>query len=143
MQIGPYKIVNRVGDPRVETVSVLLGQAGIAEAQVRANQLRDQQDALKQELAGVKQEFRARGQRLIDAEIRARRQASTGRMDVEISLQEFLTSTNEVILVRMDTQEVTGRRTATAEELQQDLFGAGVSDEDEAGFGKSRPDSGV
>lgn len=136
MQIGPHKTIRRVGDPRVETVSVPLNEAGVAEAQVRANQLRDQQDALKQELAGVKQEFKARGQRLIDAEIKARRQASTKRMDLEIPLQEFLTSSNEVILVRMDTQEVTGRRTATTEELQEVLLDADEEDDDETGFGR-------
>lgn len=135
MQIGPHKTIRRVGDPRNETISVPLDDAGVVEAQARANQLRDQQDALKQELAGVKQEFKARAQRLTDAEVKARRQASTRRMDLEISLQEFLTSSNEVILVRMDTQEVMGRRTATPEELQEDLFD-GEEEDDESGFGK-------
>lgn len=136
MQIGPHKTIRRVGDPRNETISVPLDDAGVVEAQARANQLRDQQDALKQELAGVKQEFKARAQRLTDAEVKARRQASTRRMDLEISLQEFLTSANEVILVRMDTQEVMGRRTATPEELQEDLFDADNEEDDESGFGK-------
>ncbi len=136
MQIGPHKTIRRVGDPRVETISVALDEAGVIEANARANQLRDQQDALKQELAGVKQEFKARGQRMIDAEIIARRSASTRRKDVEIALQEFLTSGNEVILVRMDTHEVMGRRIATAEELQEDLFEADDEEEDDSGFGK-------
>lgn len=135
MQIGPHRTIRRIGDPRVETVSVALDENGVGEAQARANVLRDQQDALKQELAGVKQEFKARGQRLIDAEVKARRQASTKRMDVEISLQEFLTTANEVILVRTDTQEVMGKRTATQEELQLDLLDPEEED-DESGFGK-------
>lgn len=132
--ISASKPIRKVGEPRVETISVDLDAAEIAEATKKAMQLRNQQDALKQELVGVRQEFKSRAQRLIDAEVLARRQASTGKADVEIALQDYLTSSNEVVTVRIDTQEVFGRRTATMSELQGDLF----DDDDESGFG-SKP----
>lgn len=135
--IGPYRILGKAGDPRLETISVALGDAEVTEAHARASTLRDQQDALKQERAGAMQEFKARGQRLADAEATARRQAATRRKDVEIALQDYITGSNEVITVRTDTQEVMGRRTATAEELetlQTEMFGS--DDEEDDGFGK-------
>ncbi len=120
--------LRKIGE-RIDTVTVDLVDHDVVELNAKACQLRDQQDALKLELAGVKQQYKARAQKLADAEQVARRDAARRKKDVEILIHEFITPTNEVVMIRMDTKEPIGRRTATAEELQEDMFGG--DDEDE------------
>jgi hypothetical protein len=127
----PETPIRKLGEPRIETIVVDLTDAEVVDLDARARQLRDRQDAIKKELAGVKATFKARSQEVTDAEALLRQQASTRKRDVEIPVQDYLTPTNEVISVRTDTHDQIGRRTATATELQGDLL---QGDEDD-GFG--------
>ncbi len=51
------------------------------------------------------------------------------KISVAVVVQNYLTSGNEVVSVRVDTNEPVAGRTATSEELQEELFG-GSDDED-------------
>lgn len=123
--------LRKIGEPRIETIVVELTDTDVVELDAKARLLRDRQDALKKELVGVKADFKARGQVLSDAEALARQQASTRKRDAEISVQDYITPGNEVISLRMDTNEVFGRRIATLDELQEgfesDGFGGAPS----------------
>lgn len=129
--------LRKIGEPRVETIVVVLTESQVEEQRAKACDLRDQQDKLKIELAGVKTDFKVREKNLRDAEVEARGQASTRKRHVQILIQDHITPSNEVISIRLDTKDVVGRRTATAEELQEEPFGGGDDDDDEeTGFGK-------
>lgn len=69
----------------------------------------------------------------VDAQIRAcMKAASTGRRDVEITVEEWLTEQNQIQRYRTDTGELIGDRTATPSELQEELpFGDPDDDEDD------------
>jgi len=133
------KRLRKIGEPRIETISVNLTDAEVRERHARVSQLRDQQEALKRELAGMKADHKARMTKLIDAEALARNEASTAQRSVDISVQDYITPQNEVVSIRSDNNEVTGRRTATVSELQEELFGGDNDDEgddDQDGFEK-------
>jgi hypothetical protein len=58
----------------------------------------------------------------VDAQIRAcMKAASSGRRDVEITVEEWLTDQNQIQRYRTDTGELIGDRTATPHELQEEL----------------------
>lgn len=129
------RTIRKLGDPRVEMITVELTDAEVSEAGKAANALRDQLDTIKREKADAVAKFKARTQAIQSSEEDARRQVSTRRRDIEIAVQDYLTPQNEAVTVRSDTQDVINRRTATAEDLQESLFG-GDEDEDESGFGR-------
>jgi hypothetical protein len=96
--------------------------------------IQDRQDSLKRGKAAAMQKFKARAAELESMKEIALRQVSTGKRDAEILVQDFMTPSNEVVSIRFDSesQEIVERRTATAEELQEELFGA--DSEDPTGF---------
>jgi hypothetical protein len=93
--------------------------------------IRDQQDALVEEQKLAAAGFLQRKKSLRNLESIVRGQAATGIETLAIIVQDYLTPENQVISVRVDTQDVVSRRTPTAEELQGDLL---QGDEDD-GFG--------
>jgi hypothetical protein len=123
------RFVKKVGDPHPATIQVDLTDAQRAERRRQACDLRDQQAALVEEKKLAMAGFNHRKKSLENLEAVARGQASTGIEEVAVVVQDYLTAGNEVVSVRIDTQDPVARRTATTEELQEELFG-GSEDED-------------
>lgn len=130
------KVVRKIGDPHPDNIEVHLTEDQRTERRKRACDLRDQQAAVTEEAKLAAAGFRQRKKALENQEAVARGQAATGIEVVAVVVQDYLTAGNEVISVRVDTNDPVSRRTATAEELQEDLFGADEDDSDETGFGR-------
>lgn len=126
--------LKKIGDPHPETIEVALTEDQRSERRKRACDLRDQQAAVTEEAKLAAAGFRQRKKALENQEAVARGEASTGVSVVAVIVQDYLTPGNEVVSVRVDTNDPVARRTATAEELQEDLFGS--DEDDESGFGK-------
>jgi len=117
------RLVKKLGEPRTETVKVDLTDAERQVERVTACDLRDQSASVKEE---KKTAMAAFGQRLKEIDQReqdCRRRASTGIDHVAVIVQDYLTASSEVVSVKVDTNEPVSRRTATIQELQEDLFG--------------------
>lgn len=121
MQKNEPRILRKLGDPHPETIQVELSDQQRAERRKVACDLRDQQAALVEEKKLKVAEFGQRKKALENLEAIARGQAATGIEISAIVVQDYLTPGNEVISVRVDTEEAVSRRTATAEELQEEL----------------------
>lgn len=121
-------LLKKLGDPHPSTIQAELTEDQRAERRKQACDLRDQQAALVEEKKLKMVEFNHRKKELENKEAVLRGQASTGIEEIAVVVQDFLTSGNEVVSVRIDNQEITTKRTATADELQEELFGG--TDED-------------
>lgn len=128
------RTLKKLGDPHPESIEIQLTDDQRTERRKRACDLRDQQAALAEEKKLAVAGFAQRKKALENLEAVARGQAATGVEVVAVVVQDYLTAGNEVISVRVDTNDPVSRRTATAEELQEDLFGADA--DDETGFGR-------
>lgn len=117
--------VKKLGDQRTETIKIELSEAQRAEERAKACDLRDQHEKIKEELKTARAGFNQRMKELDQREQECRQRASTGIDHVPVVVQDFLTPSNEVVSVEVKTQTPVARRTATAEELQEDLFGGG------------------
>lgn len=124
--------LRKLGDPHPETIELALTEEQRTERRKRACDLRDQQGALAEEKKLAIAGFGQRKKALENLEAIARGQAATGTEVVAVVVQDYLTPSNEVVAVRVDTNDPVSRRTATADELQEDLFGG----DDESGFGR-------
>lgn len=122
--------LRKLGEPHPSTIQIELTEEQRAERRKHACDLRDQQAALAEEAKLAAAGFRQRKKALENLEAVARVQASTGIESVAVVVQDYLTEGNEVISVRIDTDKTVARRTATAEELQEEMFG-----DDDDGFG--------
>lgn len=123
------RLVKKIGEPRTETVKVDLTDAERQQERAMACDLRDQVSAVKEEKKTAMAGFSQRLKELDQREQDCRRRASTGIDHVAVIVQDYLTGSNEVVSVRVDTNEVATRRTATVQELQEDLFGGSGSGE--------------
>lgn len=115
--------VKKLGEPRAETVQIELSDSDRDDQRRLACDLRDQQIKLLDEKKNSRAAFNARQKDLEAKEEAARQRASTGIDHVAVVVQDFLTSGNQVVSVQLDTQKPVAVRTATADELQEDLFG--------------------
>lgn len=122
------RFANKLGDPHPATIQVELTDEQRADRRKQACELRDQQVALAEERKLKNAEFNHRKKALENQEAVLRGQASTGIEEIAVMVQDFLTAGNEVVSVRIDTQDPVAKRTATADELQEELFG-GTEDE--------------
>jgi hypothetical protein len=123
--------LRKVGDPRVETISVELTDVDVAEQQQQVCRFRELQAAVKEAKKKAMADYRARLQELESDEAAALRQVTTKHRDVDVTVQDYLSAANEVVTMRVDTHDVIRRRTATGEELQEEL----PIDPDDGGFG--------
>lgn len=123
------RFVKKLGDPHPETIQVELTEAQRGERRKQACDLRGMQKATLEEAKLKAAEYRQKKKSLENLEDIARGEADTGMSSVAVIVQDYLTTANEVVSVRLDTQEMVSRRTATGEELQEELFGG--DDEDE------------
>lgn len=115
--------VKKIGDPRTETVKVELTEIERQDARATACDLRDQLEKLKEEAKTIRAGFAQRIKDLAQRELECRQRASTGIDHVAVVVQDHLTAGNEVVAVEIKTGLPVARRTATADELQEDLFG--------------------
>lgn len=122
------RFVKKLGDPHPSTIQVDLTDEQRTERRKQACDLRDQQAALVEEKKLKMAEFNHRKKELENKEAVLRGQASTGIEEIAVVVQDFLTAGNEVVSVRIDNDELVSKRTATADELQEELFGG--TDED-------------
>lgn len=130
------KLLRKLGDPRPETVQITLSDDQRTACRRVACDLRDQIFALSEEKKLKMAEFGQRKKALENSEAVARQQASTGIEIAAVVVQDYLTPTNEVISVRVDTNDQVSRRQASAGEIQEELFGGSDDADDESGFGK-------
>lgn len=121
--------VKKLGDPRTATIEVKLTEDQRAERRTQACALADQLEALTQEAKISAADFAQRKKALKQQADIARQQAATGKETAAVIVQHFLTAQNEVVAVRIDNGALVASRTATAEELQEEMFG-GTDDED-------------
>ncbi|HEX6022540.1 MAG TPA: hypothetical protein VFZ00_11135 [Solirubrobacter sp.] len=126
------RFVKKLGEPHAISVEVTLTEAQRAERRKASCDLLDQKTALAEEAKLKASEYRQRVKELDRAATMARQAGSTGKDTIAVLVQDFLTRGNEVVSVAMTADGEVGdeivRRTATAEELQEELFGG--SDEE-------------
>ena len=122
------RFVKKLGEPHPSTVQVEISEEQRTERRKQACDLRDQQAALVEEKKLAMVAFNHRKKALENQEAVLRGQASTGIEEIAVIVQDFLTASNEVVSVRVDNEELVSKRTATADELQEEPFGG--TDED-------------
>jgi len=127
--IPPPRFVKKIGEPHAIDIQVELTEEQRAERRKQACDLLDQKSALVEEKKLKAAEYGQRIKELDRAATMARQAASTGTETIAAVVQNYLTAGNEVVSVRLDTNETVAGRTATSEELQEELFG-GSDDED-------------
>lgn len=127
------RFVKKLGDPHPISIEVGLTEEQRAERRKAACDLLDQKTALAEEKKLKASEYGQRIKELDRAATMARQAASTGKETIAVLVQDCLTRGNEVVSVAIDAegneQGEVARRTATADELQEELFG-GSEDED-------------
>lgn len=117
------RFVKKLGEPHPATIQVELTDEQRTERRKQACDLRDHQATLVEEKKLAMAAFNHRKKALENLEAVARGQASTGIEEIAVVVQDFLTAGNEVVSVRIDTQDPVSKRTATQDELQEELFG--------------------
>jgi hypothetical protein len=130
------KLLRKIGEPHPETIQIRLTEEQRTDCRKHACDLRDQIFSLVEEKKLKVAEFGQRKKALENLEAVSRQQASTGIEIAAVVVQDYLTPTNEVISVRVDTSDQVSRRQASADELQEELFGGSDDAGDESGFGK-------
>lgn len=123
-----HPLVKKLGEPHPTTIQMELTEGERAERRKSACELRDQQASLGEERKLKIAEFNLRKKALENQEAILRGQAATGIEEIAVVVQDYLTASNEVVSVRVDNEELVSKRTATADELQEELFGG--TDED-------------
>lgn len=112
---------------KLETITVSLSQEEVDAQRALVCELRDKQDAIKNELATKVTEFKAKAKELEQAEAVARRLVSTKKQDIEVMVEECLLDGHDGVMVqrfRADTGELVGQpRRASAAECQEMLPG--------------------
>lgn len=134
----------RMGHGRMETITESLSPA-LVEAE------RDKVCTAQQNIANLEEkakttaaEFKARIVEEKQKRDTALRNARAGKREVEVQIDEWLDKHNQILLIRSDTGELIGDRTASADELQTEMeFEDGDKDpaegDDDADFGGEPP----
>lgn len=118
----PLQRIRKLGD-RDEVVSVVLSEEQIGKKMDESAELRDRIDAMQQKIKDVTASLKARLNVLKCDEKEARSAATSGRLDVEVHIEEWLTQGNQVIRVDSSTGDQIGQpRSARPNELQEDMF---------------------
>lgn len=123
------QFIKKLGESHAIGIQVTLTDEQQSERWKSAGEIELQKKALAEEAKLKAAEYRQRIKEMDRSAAMARQAASTGTETVAVVVQNYLTAGNEVVSVRLDTDEVVAGRTATAEELQEELFG-GSEDED-------------
>lgn len=113
--------IRKLGDC-CETIRHPLSQEEVDEEKGRVCDLLARRDNITASLKSIKAEYKAKLD-VVDERIGVARRAASDRFrDLDLDVEEWLTRGNEVVRVRSDTGEVLGRRTASADELQESMF---------------------
>lgn len=128
------RFIKKLGEPHAISIEVTLTESQRAERRTAACGLRDQQAALAEEKKLAMAGFNQRKKALENQEAIARGEAATGKATIAVLVQDYLSPGNEVVSVGIDAEgnvmDVVSRRTATAEELQEEMFGGSEDEED-------------
>jgi hypothetical protein len=116
-----HKIVRKLGEREEIIVHTLTG-GELAEVQDTVMALLDHRQEVEEKKKEANANFKAQLE-TIELELETARRTFRGRARKEsVVIEEHLTSANEVIRIRKGTKEIVGQRTATAEELQEEMF---------------------
>lgn len=122
----------KIGE-RTETITEHLTLTQREAERARVCELISERDRIVDQKKAVTSKYTAEIN-AVDAQIRAcMKAANTGKRDVEITVEEWLTDQNQVQRYRTDTGELLGDRTATMSELQETFPFAKEDEEDEDG----------
>ena len=121
--------VKKLDNTHPATIEIQLTEDQVVDRRKRACDLRDQQAALVEEKKLAMAGFNQRKKALENQEAVLRHEASTRVEVAAVVVQNYLTATNEVVAVRIDNGEQVARRTATGDELQEEMFGGDDDDE--------------
>lgn len=121
----------KIGE-RTETITEQLSLTQREAERARVCELIQERDRIVDQKKAVTSKYTAEIN-AVDAQIRAcMKAASSGKRDVEITVEEWLTDQNQIQRYRTDTGELIGDRTATPSELQEELpFGDGEEDDED------------
>ena len=116
-----HKIVRKLGE-REEIVVHTLSDGELAEVQDTVMALLDHRQEVEEKKKEANANFKAQLE-TIELELETARRTYRGRTRKDsVVIEEYLTDKNEVIRVRKGTREIVGQRTATGEELQEEMF---------------------
>jgi hypothetical protein len=118
---------NRKISQAMEGIVVKLTPQEVEETRASVMDMLDQKKAIEFAKKSAMSEFKAKLQELEERLSKACTEASTGKRELDVIVEEYLTSANEVVKIRADTGEPIGKpRTATVAELQEpiDMGGA-------------------
>jgi hypothetical protein len=111
----------RIGT-REETIQEILSPGAIEGERAKVCDLIREVGRVKDAHKTATAAAKAKIQDLEEQKEAALRNASTGRRDIEITVEEWLDKSNQVLRVRKDSGEIIGDRTARVDELQESLF---------------------
>lgn len=118
---NPNERVRKIGE-REEIVEYALTSEQLANSKDEIMALLDQKQETEEKKAEVMSNYKSQ-LATIDLQIEStRRTIRSGRRKETLTIEEHLTASNEIVRVRKDTGQQIGRRTASAEELQERLF---------------------
>lgn len=120
--------IKKLGEPHAAVIQVELSEVERAYRRKMACDVRDQLAALAEEKKLKMAELNLRKKALENQEAVSRGQASTGIEEIAVVVQDVLTAGNEVLSMQLDaeghlTNIIAAKRTATADELQEEMFG--------------------
>lgn len=141
----------RMGHGRMETITEALSPALIEGERDKVCTAQQNIANLEEKAKAAAAEFKLRITEEKGKRDTALRNARAGKRDVEVQIDEWLDRDNQILLIRADTGELIGDRTASADELQTEMeFEAGEDDAaeegedagDDADFGGEAPTPG-
>lgn len=116
-----HKIVRKIGE-REEVIEHHLSREEMAEVQDTVMALLDQKQEVEEKKVETNANYNAQF-KAIDLQLETARRVFRGGVRKEsVIIEEHLTAANEVIRIRKGTREIIGQRTATADELQEEMF---------------------
>ncbi len=110
----------KIGE-RTEVIEVKLTPMQIEDRRAEVIDLLQEKDQLEEKLASIKADYKAKIAEVDSRKADALGAIRSGRVRVELVIEEWVNAQNEVVRVNKETGDEIGRRTATARELQEEL----------------------
>lgn len=129
----------KIGE-RLEVIIEKLSPMQVDEERAKVCDCYAELEALEEERKKITADVKARIASRKAAQKEAAACATSARRKVEVTVEEWLTDTNEVIRVRTDTGEVLGQRTARMHEQQEELPGLEPAEPDDKAEAKEDSD---
>ena len=112
--------IRKIGERR-ETLTVELTPDELDAAQKKVIELVTRKNNLEASLKSHSADYKARIKAVEQGIAETCHAAQTGKREIEIDIEEWLTASREVVRMRADTGEPLGRRAARPDELQEEL----------------------